>query len=301
MNVKLAEKQQIVEWMGVRLLLPASWQVVRHSLGLAKGSLALVDRRRQRLQVIWSDWPTKPDVNHLIADYRSQQTDRDSNAVFESLDLPEPWQGVGRHVDKGGMLVRAARFDPLTYRLIETAMLVDREDPAERLLVSEVLGNLEVVCRPEDAQQWQAFDVNLTTPSGYRLRQATVKPMNVSLRFMGYDVERDRYDRRESRVRRMAMAQAWYKGAERMLQTADLNLVFDHRPMQLGRHAATLSTSDEVGTRWERLTGKLRRRRDLVWHCDREDAVYQVTTFSPQRADVDPEDFTVSCCREITP
>ncbi|MEX0655240.1 MAG: hypothetical protein WD534_18790 [Phycisphaeraceae bacterium] len=299
MSTKLTQQRQTLQWMGLRLLVPAEWQIVRHSVEIAKGSLALVDRRRQRLQVIWSDWPVKPDLKQLIGDYRAQQLDRDADAKFESLALPEPWVGVARHVDHDEMLVRAARFDLPTHRLIETALLIGREGADQRALLTELLSELEVVCRAEDATQWQAFDIHLTTPAGFRLRQAKVKPMHASLRFTGHDEAKNRPDRREARIRRIAMAQTWYKGAESMLREEDWRLAFDHRPTRVGQHVATRSTCQERGKRWQRYTGKLRQRCDLTWACERENAVYHVTTLSPRGQDVEPEDFTISCCREI--
>ncbi|MEX0746222.1 MAG: hypothetical protein WD118_11525 [Phycisphaeraceae bacterium] len=297
--MNLTQGNQTIEWLGVRFRVPGEWQIVRHSVVAEKGSLSLVDRRRQRLQLLWSDWAVKPDVGRLIGDYRSQASERDADATFETLDLPEPWLGVGRHVDRGEMLVRAARFDAATHRLIEAALLLKRDAPADRELLLDVLDSVEVVDRPEVAQRWEAFDLALFLPPGLRLRQAEVKPMDVALRFRGYDADADKYDRREVRVRRMGMADAWFKDAERMLKKADWKLEYDlHYPQHNG-HPAVLGVCQELGKGWQRWRGKLRRRRDLVWQCPTENAVYQVTTFSPVDQDVEPDALDVSCCREL--
>ena len=50
MPAVLTETQNTVEWLGLRLVLPRPWEIVRHGVSGRKGSLAFADRRRQRLE-----------------------------------------------------------------------------------------------------------------------------------------------------------------------------------------------------------------------------------------------------------
>ena len=58
--------EQVIQWLGLRLCVPADWQVVRHSLAADRGGLVFVDRYRQRLQLNWTQVPCEPDLDRMI-------------------------------------------------------------------------------------------------------------------------------------------------------------------------------------------------------------------------------------------
>ena len=273
--------------MGLRLTVPADWDIVRHSTRPERGSLSLVDRRQQRLQLRWRDVERAPDLGQMIADHRSRQLQRDPDARFRPFEPVGSWRGLSRIVDRGELVTRALRFDEPTGRLIE-AIVLDPGDGSGPDL-RELLTGIAVLSRAREAARWRAFDLEVHAPPGWRLDTVQVNPADASLRFK--PASKDGRKQRSAAgmevagpelvVRRMGMASSWYKGPEALLRKAlgrdvDFEMAAAHHPP----HNAVRAISDEQGTRLRRYAGRLRRREDVIWQCQRENAVYQLTRMS---------------------
>ncbi|MEX0887607.1 MAG: hypothetical protein WD009_14340, partial [Phycisphaeraceae bacterium] len=287
--------------MGLRLTVPAEWEIVRHGTRPEQGSLSLVDRRQQRLQVRWRDLDREPDLAQMIADHRARQLERDADAVFYPFEPIAGWRGLRRRVEAGHIMTRALRYDPSTARLLEAVVLNPEADEAGDEVgneagneagsgVTALLTRIEIVCRGQEATRWRAFDLEVESPPGWRLDQVQVNPADTSLRFKprGKDGHKQRNAAGlevvgpELVVRRMGMARNWYEGPEALMRKAlgrdvDFEMAAAHHPP----HSAVRATSREPGTPLQRWAGRLRSREDVVWQCERENAVYQVTRLSP--------------------
>lgn len=290
--------EQRIEWRGLCLWVPVDWQVVRHSRSERKGSLTLMDRRRQRLQVIWTRCASQPDLGHMIHDHRSRQLELDGEARFEPLTDVVGWRGLHRLMNDGEVLTRAARFDEPTCELVEMMILTRRDDPAEADLAATLLENLEVTCPAQEATRWCAFGVDLVTPEDWRLSATDVKPADVRFDFEQAGPREDKPGPGVAMVRRMGMAASWYKDAQTFLRKRAKKVRFEFEPAQACGHAATRAIGREPGTRLQRWARRLRRREDLIWHCPVEDAVYHVSTLSKPAAPIEPDAFILCCCRE---
>lgn len=291
---------QQIEWMGIRFDVPARWSIIRHSLAPDRGNLALADRYRQRLQVIWTQCRKRPDLAKMISDHRSRQQESDSDAVFRPLKAVSGWRGLSREREPGVWLTRAAHYDPQTKRLVEVILLSRDDEPGD--LLHQVLRSLSVVSPPRDATRWCAFGLDVTVPVDWRLVKAQIKPADVTLKFRWVKPNSKNDGRvtrksREATIRRLAMAESWYEDPEhfylRRGNITDLRL----QPARFAGHDATAASGIEKGPPLKRFLGWLRQRHDLLWRCRQDNAIYHILTLAPASDPGNPQQFQVRCCR----
>ena len=68
----LLQPTQTYRWLGLSFEVPKEWEIVRHSTSTERGRLVLVDRRRQRLEVCWSECKKEPDLERLVEEFRGE-------------------------------------------------------------------------------------------------------------------------------------------------------------------------------------------------------------------------------------
>jgi hypothetical protein len=280
-----------VEWLGLRLLVPADWEIVRHAVNPQRGRLVWVDRRHQRLQLSWAQSQTAPDPDRLFADYQARDRQADADATFERLPADTGWAGY-RWLTGKPPLTRAGRFDRARHRWIE--LVIAWPTGYDETLETGLLRSFDTADPRDERVRWRAFGLDVQTGRDWELSAAVVNPADVSLRF--------RCGRSEAVARRLGMPHIWYNNDPERFLTAELTpkkgpppeLKFaatSHRD-----HRGCRCDSLEPGQRAGRLLGRLRQRRDLVWECGRAHAVFQLTTFSPPKTPVQPAEFVIRCC-----
>lgn len=289
---------QLIAWLGLRLSVPADWEVVRHSLGTLKGGLTLVDRRRQRLQLRWTACRKPPLIERMLEDHRSRQFEDEPDAVIESFRLG-PWDGLVRSLDDRGLLTRAACYDP-TQKVLLEAVVGHGED--ELALRDEVIESIELAEPMTEATHWRAFGLEAWTPPRFRVSAASVKPAEVSLSFEQLD-QPGGHKLRPGRatLTRLGMADGWFGGdLAQLLRARDpkpryeiTERVLDQAVTGGPRATALVARSIEPGPRLKRLAGRLRTRRDLLWHDAAANAVLQISTLSFEKSPVEPTDFVL--------
>lgn len=211
----LHESTRSTEWLGLRLGVPGHWEIVRHSTSPRKGSLVFADRTRQRLQVTWTACTSRPDVARLLADHRAKQREQDADVVITTPLLPAGWRGMQRPQPDGHTLLRAARFDAASSRLIE--VVLDDEEGSD--LIHEVLNALVVTGPADAARRFQAFGLDLTVPDGFHLVATEIQPADAALTFStqqalgaAHRTAREPDKSPTLTVRRRAMADVWFDG-----------------------------------------------------------------------------------------
>jgi hypothetical protein len=286
--------------MGVAFRVPDDWQIVRHSVSLERGSLTLVDRRVQRLQLSWSTVPQEPDVERMIDHERGELEKTESGAEIRALRGFGAWQVIETAAPSGAVTTRAVRFDVKTSRLLEAVVSTRRDEPGGAELVRRLLDTLRVVCKAEAVRHWCAFDVDLVAPPDFRLTATTVNPSDVTFRFEAVDPEDGRELGASVSVRRRGMVADWYTGNAEGLIRRDLPKT-DFESFETSEragHSATRASGLEPAPPLRRLLGKQRRVQVLSWTCEPENALYVVTTHSPPARPLSPVDFDVHCCAE---
>jgi len=300
---------QAFHWMGLALRTPADWEIVRHGLGMRKGQLVFVDRRRQRLQLSWEVVDQRPPLGKVIDDFKSKAREEDPDAKIDPMTPHHGWVGLHRRKPDGaesGTLTRAVRHDARTDRLLEAILMHAADRDAEGPLLPEagdlsdhLLAALAVESEGHRATRWRAFGLDITVPTGFRVTATEIKPGDSSVLFRGFDPDgppaqwEPNTNDTEVRVRRRAMANAWFNGNLEALLKLQLRGVGDIDTASEtcdGRETLT-ATSREPGRPLQKVGGRLRDRRDVLWLDEAANAVMQVTTLSRKRDPVDPRDI----------
>lgn len=286
---------EIVRWLGLRFRVPCDWQMVRHSKNPEKGSVVFVDRRRERLEVHWQDCSNEPDLERMVDNQRSLAKKQDPEAHTEFLRGLGNWRGL-RTQSKGAVLSRAVRFDPKTQRLVDL-VVSSSEDEDVSDFFPWFCRHVEVEAKGPDALRWACFDIDLTMPEGYRLRDADIKPCDASLEFEEVEAEGEARVRRRIRVRRLGLVDSWYTGDPAGLLRAQSPKLRFNEFTQLteGTHPATEGRAVEPTTLIPRLAGRQVHARVRLWHCEPENALYEVTCSGYRSAPNWPTDLKVHC------
>ncbi len=277
--------QEIV-WLGMRLTTPAEWDIVRHAVSPKTGSLVMIDRRRQRLQLTWRTLQRAADLGQMIADYKSRDAQERPNARVTELDRVNGWRSLRRTRDENS-ITRALRYEPSLKRLIE--LVLPWPLGVEQEVEDLVLTGFEVLDLKEDSPTpWRAFGLDVVAPSGWTLQRAKIQPGQARFTFEN--------ERRQAVCRRLGATDMWYDGQPDAWLEKDLSAAPDRVEMLRHRgHQACLGQSLEPTTRFTKIIGRARQRRDLVWHCPVDHAVYQITTLSHAKDPVEPTEFAVRC------
>jgi hypothetical protein len=288
---------QRIEWLGIALRVPEDWQIIRHGLSPKKGRLSFVDRRRQRMELVWTRCDREPDLERMIDNQKSRELELDRQTEFQLRRGPKDWIALSCRGAGPTVVTRAVRFHRPSLRLIEANVLTQKDEPNAQELVWGLLGGIEVAGRAEQARHWSAFDINVTVPPGYRLIKTRVLPLDVTLRFGSGDAPAGSARGPEVSVRRMGMAGAWYSGDPESLIRRDLDKVrfAGFQAAQLRGHPVTRAEGEERVAPFFRLLGRRRKVRILLWECEPENALYQVTALAPLKNPVSPDDFQVDC------
>ena len=183
----MSKKTATTIWQGIRMELPASWEMTRYGKRHESGVCTFMDELHERLQVSWQRTDRPPDLDRLVSDLRSRElTDnKDLDAApqpeFESFATQTPWHGVA--ITRGGTSVtRAARYFPGEEILLEIAILwPDRRDMARE---EELLRGIQP--QPNaDRRVWQAFGVQAELPAALHLFDCKCLPGDTELQFQG--------------------------------------------------------------------------------------------------------------------
>ena len=275
---------QHVEWHGLALRVPSDWEIVRHGLSLAVGTLRFVDRRRERLSLSWAAVRSSPDLGRLLEESTAGGPDSEAPRAFE-LDS---WRGIVRET-RSGIETRAVAHHAPTSRLLE---LVVSSPPDELSLVGEILGSLRARDTSAEGWRYRAFGLDVLTPGDFVLTSAPVAPCDVTFCFERPAKGRKRPLLRFS-ARRLGMAAAWFRGDFAQLLAAKVEGV-EHGPLEavsLNGREAHASRGRCIEKRWVRLFGRGREERALLWSAPDENAIYLLRSEGPVGAALDPRDF----------
>ncbi len=278
-------------WLGLEFEVPAEWEIVRHATNAARGSLIVVDRRRQRLEVRWSDCAKAPDLERLVHDFKSKA----EGGQGEVLAVENGFRGLRSTGDGGRLTTRAVRWDARSKRLLELTLLAADGDAPE--LVTRVLGSVRT--SSAEQERYSAFDVDVELPLGLSIAHATVKPADVLFEFQASQAEGHKRKVPQASVRRFGMADSWFSGDLGALirrENSSLRLGFSER--RYGPHAAVFASGAGAGPMLPRMLGLVPERRVLAWLCGEKNSLYVVSTSSKKKQPLLPEQLVVRCCGE---
>ena len=284
-------RMQNICWMGMSLQVPGSWEMVRHATSSRQGSLMMVDRRHQRLQLTWQQIQREPDLEQMIEDYRNKDLEEHRGVKHKRVVGVGGWVAL-RRSRADHHLTRAVRFEKSCSRLVELVLPWPGVGGADGEVELDVLQGYRLEGPDGQSERWCAFGLEVQTPQGWSLHSAEIEPGSANMRFIK--------GRSEALIRRLGAVDAWFKGRlETFVQQQVEDASKTPRLRTYRNHPACELTTEEPCTRWQRWTGKARRRMDLAWLCPTDHAVYHLMTLSPMKLEraAEPGDFAVGCCQ----
>jgi len=283
------EDLQAIEWFGMRLWVPAEWEIASHSVRSERGRLVFVDRRQERLQLSWAAVRRPPDLAQAMADYRRRDSERQPDSTFRDIVVGR-WAGF-RSASVRRTLTRAGLYDGPRRLWVEMAIAWPDGHRAE--LERAILERFELRQPDAPTSRWRAFRMDVEVPREWTIQEVDAKPADVSLRFAS---GRDR-----AIVRRTGMLEAWFDGNLESLIRQSLGAVATTcRQATHNGHPAVRSESRERGRALVELFGRPRTRSNLAWVCPTAHALYHVACRFTARRPVDPASLTVRCCPPAT-
>ena len=294
------ELTQVVQWLGLRLCVPAEWEIVRHSLSLEQGSLVFVDRRHETLRIYWRDCETMPDLNRMVSDQRSKDVVEFAGATVKNLSGYAGWQGTIREEGPEKRSVHAVKYDSPTQRLIQAIITEASEAAACKSQRAALLNDIKVVSKANEARDFCAFGLNVTVPLGFRLLKATAKPADVTFEFAEVDTKHSRPTGKGVTVHRMGMAAAWVPEDKQQLLVKENPQISlrNFQGISRGKHPAIVAHGQETRPRLLSMLGVGRRGDALLWHCEKMNAVYSVATRYLKRTPLEITALSTPCCDE---
>lgn len=289
-----------IEWLGIQLRVPGEWEIRRHSAALERGSLVLVDRRRQRMQLFWQKSPSPPDLKRSAEDYRKRALNENEGATSRSLPDGTGWTGfMILPPGKAAAESRAMKYQPETGLVLELVITTGTTDGGlEVPLVRELLSNCRATVPPKAAVHWRAFGIDCTVPAGFIMEEAAVKPMDVLFRFRDPGTGRRRRPGRTVSVQRLGMAGEWFDGN---LESFALNRDTDSERQTISHvrrrdHDAVRTEGEGKSTPFVRLRKGRRRVERVAWHCEASNCVFLVHACSGVRSPFSTDPVEVRCC-----
>jgi hypothetical protein len=286
-GVERALLEQHVEWQGFAFSVPNDWEIVRHGLSPALGSLCFVDRRQQRLSFSWAAVRSVPDLERLAVEMAAELSVRGPTEAFKMGS----WRGLTLEAD-GGSETRAVSHHLETSRLLE--LRVSAPAGNGQTLARDIARSFRARHAADERRRWRAFGLDVSTPQGFVLVSAAVAPCDVTFCF-----EREASGRKQPLLRfsarRLGMAEAWFRGDFARLLAAKASGV-QHGALEvidMGGHEAHVAKGRCVQARWVRLLGRAREERALVWSEPDQNAIYLLRSEGPLGAAPDPREFVL--------
>lgn len=255
-----------VSWLGMRFSVPREWEIVRHSVDPAVGLLVFRCRRDDRLVLSWARRSTAIDLDRLLRDYRSRDVADERGVSLGPVCEIGPWRSYA--AGEGGQeRLRAVRFLPREQRAFEVFFAGGPGDAAAR---EAFFSSFEVARAGEPVQKWRAFDLEVEVPAEWSLENVAARPADLTFLF--------RKPGAEVSVRRLKLPELWHFGDLEKFLRRDIGLgEARFLPCSHGEHRSCEAESREAGTRFQAWLGKLTRRHDLAWYCERSRALYLKT------------------------
>ncbi len=293
---------EIIDWLGLHLAVPTEWQMVRHAVSPEAGRLVFVDRRRERLTVLYRSLRAEPDLARMLTDHRARELTLHPKSTVNELVAPLPFRGISLKRGPADHIARYVGFFELGARLIEC--IFSERSTAEHAVTQAIMDHFAVTAPPEQALRLRAFEIDVSLPEALRLVRATVRPADVTFEFEDSGTPRRFFGpRRRAWIRRRAMASTWQNGDLSLLlpKSAPSAHIREFGTVILGPHTATTALGvvrDPPLVRWWNGT---RRHQALLWRCPDEDAVYEVHSISDAAAPLLASEFVLQCCRPPPP
>jgi hypothetical protein len=283
------QQRLTTEWLGIGFWVPPDWEIVRHSPNRRAGSLVFVDRRKQRMQLSWTDCPREPDAEQVFRDLRSRDLEQVPDCALGERFTRGRWLCY-RRAGEGKVLTRAGFYDKKRRRWLD--LVLPWPDGHDEVLEKAILDSFRPGRPSAKGMRWRAFNLDVQAPKGWELTTAEVKPARVSMDFENRGAR--------ATVTRIGVPEAWFDGhLENFLRRRVGETKGSFSIGMRGSHEACAFAGKERQFRPRWLVGKRYVRREVAWHCPKTHAVFAVMTAAPRKVHIAPEAFAVKCCQAV--
>ncbi len=296
MGLRLSKE---IAWAGFETRVPEDWEVSRHGISPRRGSLVLVDRRRQRFELTWQHCEKKPDLGHSSEDLRARfRREGASSDELPRLKSVPGWLGFWRRIDSLTVLAYALRWQRESGRIFQATIVArDDEHVDNGCFVAEILRSCLDNLGERKAIHWKAFGIDCISPPGWALDSTRMYSMDVKLQFRNPDNKQGV----ECAVHRMGMAGTWFNGdAESFVRSKEPKLDFRFDSMDYNGHRAMTAVARTLNRLFHRITGKRLIRRELIWQCEPANSLFRVTTVCNPGENLLPQDLAAQCTHNRT-
>lgn len=272
----------------MNFMVPDEWEIVQHSTDIQKGRMGFVDRRYQRVQLIWRTAESKPDIQRMFQDLKYSDKKRFPDAEISKNFRLQSWTGYYRSTEEE-LITHAGYYDKKWNRWIEAILMWPRgynKDEEYLLLTSFKVNDY----KNSTNMTWQAFGMHFTVPKEWKLREVIAGSIQKVFEFTHQEMI--------SKVIKRSVPDAWRGGdMDRILLAESEEYRGETTECSYGRHTARCYSGREkqLHTRW--LFGKRYYKYDIIWECAAHVAFFQVTMFTTHRKDDAAWPVSVECCR----
>ncbi len=287
-----------IAWAGIEFSVPKEWAINRHSLSYLDGSLVFVDRRRQRMELIWRACDKKPDLNMSCEDLKSRVREA-SGVAPVGLKPASGWIGFEVRIDEQTVVIYALHWERGSGRIFQANIVARDDEPGSKYALAEgVLDSFRDEGWQDRPVRWKAFGIQCVSPPGWQLVSTHVKPMDVKLQFQHFSGKKAKKEEGKATIHRLGMAESWFSGdARAFIRDKSPKLDFDFGRTDYRGHDAATATAQEETRLFFRLIGRSRIRRELAWLCEPVNSLFRVITVSAGKQAIDPRCFETECMR----
>ena len=289
-----------IHWMGLSMCVPLDWEIRRHGISPDAGALVFVDRRVQRMEVVWRRLAKEPDLNrtmeHALDSVRHGNPDSHITAHLPSRI--SGWQGFV--YGDAPRVYRALSYVSQYNVLVQATLSLDGNREETHAGLREILGHLSVNEDPEKATRWRAFGIDCRVPDTWTLLEAKVKPMDARLTFDCGNKRRVSKMRSTCEIRRMGMARDWFDG--------DLHSFAKSRVLGLDPHVVSEFNGNREVLKVDAAQGRFfflgklgpKERQQLrIWHAPEANSMFVINLSNPGLRGVNLDALQVESCADV--
>ena len=272
--------------------LPEDWEMLQFSKNFSHGQCLFADRHQFRFEFNWKTVPAAPDMERMLADYRSKM-EQDGN--FENVKPLSfhAWPGIECRMGKV-LTTRLGAYFKDTSVLVELVFLWPKRKD-EGLMLS-VLNSFAPEPPAGNRCHWVAFGMDLLSSQDLELRKCTVKPGQARMTF-------GKQGSKHLEVfQRLGLVEFWLKRtvAEWLLDTAPAKVSVENTQQTEASGHPTTALYGQIRPKVLLPFRRVSYYEAQAWICPSDQRLYSVSCSIPSHGS--PECLTdglLSCCNVV--
>lgn len=293
------ELKKEIFWAGFEFRVPRDWEINRHTLGFETGKLVLVDRRRQRVDLLWRTVTAQPDLRHHSRELQKRVKGESADGEMLELKTVPGWSGFWLRLDDTSSLTYAFKWHRESGRLVQATVVTRKDDPiGQNSLLRAILSSFRDIGWKSKPIRWKAFGLDCESPPDWELIETDIKPMNVKLTFLRSDRENKKKENGDGEIilQRFGMAGSWFDGdTQAFVRGKEPKLDFEFSRQEYRGHDAISAVARHENKLFHKLRGGGRFHQELLWLCKPANSLFRMVAEYEEKRPVRLQDFSVNC------